>query len=111
LEPRDSRAGAATRTITAKMPAASEPVIVLVETRDAEDFHTRWTKLHAAWKPLVEQGRLKSIATPAPFAISPERVRANAVRLGVTALAAARRSLQETLARTRLCSGECACCL
>jgi predicted RND superfamily exporter protein len=102
LEPRDSRAGHAMRTIQAKMPNVGEPLIALLETSDAQSFHDQWNRLQATWAPLVEQGRLRSIATPAPFALSPERVAANTERLRSTDLGATRTALQEGIAREGL---------
>ena len=102
LEPRDSRAGAATRTITEKMPAAGEPIIVMVEGRDPQDFHEKWERLRDAWTRLVEQGRIKSIATPAAFAISPARVLANTSTLAMANPGEARTALTQALTREGL---------
>ena len=48
LEPKNSRAGIALRTIQAKMPAVAEPLILLVEGTDAQNLHDRWERLKIA---------------------------------------------------------------
>ncbi len=101
LEPADSHAGFALRTITAKMPVG-EPWIVLVRGDNAEDLHTRWQKLQAAWSALQAAGRLKTVATPAAFIVSPERIHANAAKLGDAHLAAARAALSAAIVREGL---------
>ena len=99
LEPKDSLAGNALRTILAKMPAAGEPVLAIVEAPDGEEFHHRWNALHTAWTKLVADGRLKSVNSPAAFALSPERTRANAARLASVDLAASRGALTAAIER------------
>ena len=99
LEPKNSLAGTALRKIQSKLAAAGEPVIVIVEARDAEDFHSRWNKLQSAWSPLVAQGRIKSATSPAAFASSPARVRNNAAKLSPARLAEARTAFAAALDR------------
>lgn len=102
LEPRDSRAGIATRTIMRKMPALGEPLFALLESRDAREFHDDWTRLHTAWSQLVADKRIKSVATPAPFALDPELLRLNAAKLPPARLASARDALTRSLEREGL---------
>lgn len=102
LEPQDSHAGTALRTIQAKMPIAAEPVIVLLVSRGAEEAHAGWKKLQAAWAELVAQKRLRSAASPAALATSPARIESNAQRLAQLDLTAARTTLTETLNREGL---------
>jgi uncharacterized membrane protein YdfJ with MMPL/SSD domain len=90
------------RTIQEKMPAIGEPLIVIVDAPDAQAFHDRWTQLQSAWSPLHEQGRLKNVATPAPFALSPERLAANTARLAKVDLTAARAALEQAITREGL---------
>lgn len=99
LEPPGSRAGAALRMIQEKMPVAAEPLILLVEARDAEEFHTRWARLQAAFDDLVARGRIKASASPAAFAVSPKQIESNAAKLAALDLPAARAALTETLSR------------
>ena len=102
LEPKQSRAGTALRTIQAKMPIAAEPLILLVEARDAEDFHARWSRLQTAFNDLVARGRIKSAASPAAFAVSPRQIENNAAKLTKLDLAASRAALTDALTREGL---------
>ena len=97
LEPPHSRAGHALRTIQAKMPVAAEPLILLVEARDAEEFHTRWASLQTAFNDLVARGRIKASASPAAFAVSPRQIENNAAKLAKLDLPAARAALTASL--------------
>ncbi len=99
LEPADSHAGRALRMITEKMPAVGEPWIALVHAQGDEDLHESWDKLQAAWSKLVDQGILKSAATPAAFALSPNRIHANAAKLAEASLTAARIALSAAIER------------
>src|SRR5207245_4676417 len=69
LEPHDSRAGFALRKIQEKLPAAAEPVLVIVEADNAQDFHNRWSLLQKKWSELIEHGEIKGANSPAAFAI------------------------------------------
>jgi len=102
LEPKDSRAGIALRTIQAKMPLAAEPVIVLLKSANQEQFHDGWTKLQAAWTQIVADKKIHSAASPAALAVSPARLVANAARLRTIDFAASRAALTETIARESL---------
>jgi hypothetical protein len=77
LEPRHSQAGDALRTIQRKMPAVGEPVLAVVEAKDAQFFHDAWRDLDRRWRLLEKEGVLASVNTPRAFAISPERVAEN----------------------------------
>ncbi len=98
LEPANSHAGHALRMITEKMPVG-EPWIVLVHGKDQEDLHRRWNLLQTAWNGMIAEGRLKSAATPAAFAISPGQVKANAAKLAEGTLSAARAALSDAITR------------
>jgi predicted RND superfamily exporter protein len=104
LEPKDSRAGIALRTIQAKMPIAAEPVIVLLQSSDAEQFHSGWDKLQSAWTRLVAEKKIRSAASPAALAISPARISANAARLKSIDFAASRTALTNTISAEGLSS-------
>ncbi len=99
LEPKNSLAGAALRAIQSRLAAAAEPVLVIVETKDAQDFHRSWSHLQSAWNALVEQGRIKSATSPAAFALSPERVKGNAAKLASMRFPELRAALAATLDR------------
>ena len=98
LEPKNSRAGIALRTIQSKMPIAAEPVIVLLRSSDPEQFHDGWTKLQATWTQLVADKKIRSAASPAALAVSPTRLAANAARLQSIDFAASRTALTKTIA-------------
>jgi predicted RND superfamily exporter protein len=99
LEPRDSHAGTALRTIMKKMPALGEPLFALLEARNAKQFHDDWRQLQVAWSRLVADGRIKSAATPAAFALDPELLRRNGEKLSPARLASARDALSHALER------------
>ncbi|HSI15856.1 MAG TPA: MMPL family transporter [Chthoniobacter sp.] len=98
LEPKNSRAGIALRTIQSKMPIAAEPVIVLLQNSDPEQFHLGWTKLQKSWTQLVADKKIRSAASPAALAISPARLQANAARLRAIDFTASRAALASTVA-------------
>ncbi len=102
LEPRNSRAGEAMRLIQSKMPAVGEPLIALVSAPDAERFHDDWSRVNTAWASLASAQKIRSVATPSAFALSPERARANAASIGLPQLSAARDALTKTLTREGL---------
>jgi len=105
LEPKDSRAGIALRTIQGKMPIAAEPVIVLFQSPDPEQFHQGWAKLQAAWTQLVADKKIRSAASPAALALSPARLSANATRLKSMDFAASRTALTNAIATEGLSPG------
>jgi predicted RND superfamily exporter protein len=102
LEPRHSRAGDALRLIQQKLPSAGEPVLAVVEARDAEDFHQRWSEAQRRWSALVTQGVLASVNSPAAFAISPRQIAANRPALAAVDFSQARWTLEAAAAREGL---------
>ena len=98
LEPQNSRAGFALRKIQEKLPAAAEPVLVIVEANDAQDFHDRWSRLQQKWNGLIERGELKAANSPAAFAISPARLKPNTAKLASVNFPAARAAFAKALA-------------
>jgi predicted RND superfamily exporter protein len=98
LEPKDSKAGFALRTISSKMTAGGiEPVLVIVDAKDADEFHDYWTKLQTHWQEARARGEIRNISTPAPFAISPALVKENAASLAQINIAGAREILAKTI--------------
>ena len=87
LEPRNSIAGHALRTIMAHAPFGKiETVLAVIRAPDAESLSAAWQKAHAAWSLLTRDGGareplLNSISTPAGLATSPARMKANAAKL------------------------------
>ena len=100
LEPQNSNAGHAIRTIMAKLERKVEPLLVVISADDPEVFSEQWNKAQSAWGALVADGMLKSAATPAAFAFSPQRMTANAARL--PKLDAARAALTAAIEREEL---------
>ena len=99
LEPRDSQAGFALRTISAKMnPGGTEPVLVLVDSNNAEQFHENWTLLRAQWlKSLGDGGMLQRFSTPPALAVSPRLQEENAAKLTHVDFGAARDALAKAI--------------
>ena len=101
LEPANSQAGRALRTITAGMRKAGEdpvePVLAIIRGNGPEDFHTQWDKARERWTGALERGEIKRFNCPAAFAVSPSRADANLQRLKEVDLPAARKTLTETL--------------
>ncbi len=97
LEPRNSNAGRATRTIQAKMPHLGEPLLVLMQARTAEEMHEWWNRAQKSWSALVAQSRLKSAVTPAALTISPARTRINAAKLSPEKVTTLRAAFLQTL--------------
>jgi predicted RND superfamily exporter protein len=98
LEPPNSKAGIALRMITSKMPAArTEPVLVIVQGDDSQQFHDRWATLNENWGALLRKGKIKSLTSPAAFAISPRNVDANRTRLRQIDLSASRAGLAQVV--------------
>jgi predicted RND superfamily exporter protein len=81
LEPHDIPASKALRVIREKIPAATEPIVVLVDAPDSQAAHDRWAKVDARLKELVQDGPLASYTGPAGFMVSPERLREHRAEL------------------------------
>ena len=98
IEPKDSKAGFALRTISSKMTRGGvEPVIVIVDAKNAQGFHDRWGLLQARWSEALANGKIKSIATPAPFAVSPDLIAENTRALLGVNIPAARDALSKII--------------
>jgi len=90
-------ASVALHTIQESFPAAKEPLLVLVDAKDAETCHDAWTKIQTQWSALVAAGKIKSFLAPTPFVLSPERAKENLKQLAAVDLAAARDSYNKAL--------------
>jgi len=97
LEPRCD-ASIALHTIQEAFPAAREPLLVLVDAKNAETCHDAWTKVQKQWSGLVAAGKIKSVLTPTAFVLSPDHTRANLKQLDHLDLEAARDSFAKALA-------------
>jgi len=97
LEP-ECDASAALQTIQESFPAANEPLLVLVDAKDAESCHDAWTKVQKQWSGLVAAGKIRSFLAPTPFVLSPELARENLKQLAGVDLVEARESYAHALA-------------
>ena len=97
LEP-ECDANTALHAIQTVFPAAQEPLLVLVDAKDAESCHDAWTRVQAQWTALAAAGKIKSFRSPAPFVLSPDNARANLKQLDGVDLQAARDSYGKALA-------------
>lgn len=98
LEPKKSKAGFALRTISAKMTVGGvEPALVIVDAKNAEEFHDRWERLQSHWAEAREKGLIKNATTPGAFAVSPTRVKANAAKLSGIDFKAVRETLAKII--------------
>ena len=103
LEPRNSVAGHALRTIMAHVnPDDIETVLAVIRAPDAEALSSAWQKAHAAWSKLTKASdagpaRIASFATPAGLATSPSRMKANAAKLAAVDFPKATAAFDATL--------------
>ena len=98
LEPPNSKAGIALRKIKEKLAAGKpDPVLTIIQGRDAADFHAQWSALQTRWQAAQERGEIRSFTSPAPFAFDPARVQSNLDRLRAFDAAACRNALQQAL--------------
>ena len=98
LEPPNSHAGFALRKIKEKLTnGKAEPVLAIVQGRDAADFHGQWEAAQARWNEAKAKGEIVNATTPAAFAFSPRRIDRNLAQLAAFDLAAARKALNEAL--------------
>ncbi|MEI8233814.1 MAG: MMPL family transporter [Verrucomicrobiota bacterium] len=98
LEPPNSQAGFALRKIKEKLISGkAEPVLAIVQGRDAADFHAQWAAAQTHWQTAKERGEIAGFSTPAAFAFAPQRTDANLAALAGLDVAASRRALQSAL--------------
>lgn len=97
LEPKQSPAAQTLKLITDKIPAVSEPVVLLVEAENAQEAHDRWTTLTNHLQKLVEAGTLQGFSSPVALMLSPEQIRRNQEKLRQFDLAASRDALGKVL--------------
>jgi len=95
LEPKNSRAALALKTIIEKIAGVKEPIVLLVDGTNAQETHDRWAMLAAHLQTLVEKGELRSVSTPTALMLSPARLRENQERLRSIDLQASLRALDE----------------
>lgn len=95
LEPKNSPAALALKTIIDKIAGVKEPIVLLVSATNPQEAHDRWARLTAHLQTLVESGELRSVSTPAALMISPARLRENSERLRSADLQASLRALDD----------------
>src|SRR3984893_13531954 len=77
LQPKKIPASIALQVLSDKMRQESDPVTILVNAKDQEEFHDRWERLSQRLEAAQKEGQLKSVSTPVALALSPARVAAN----------------------------------
>ena len=65
------------RCFRTEMRQQSDPVTILVNAKDQEDFHDRWERLSQRLEEAQKAGQLKSVSTPVALALSPARIKEN----------------------------------
>jgi uncharacterized protein len=77
LQPKKIPASVALQVLSTEMRQESDPVTVLVNAKDQEEFHDRWQRLSQRLQEALKAGELKSVSTPVALALSPVRVKEN----------------------------------
>src|SRR5204862_6581959 len=88
----------ALQAIMEKMPTRWEPVLAIVQARDAQELHDYWQKISAHWLELQRSGKIKGFSTPAALCLSPMWMEKNREAIQRVNLTAARKSFDESLA-------------
>jgi predicted RND superfamily exporter protein len=97
LEPKNSHAAEALQAIMEKMPTRWEPVLAIVQARNAQELQDDWQKISAHWAELQKAGKLKGFSTPAALCLSPVWMEKNRETLQKMNLPAAQQALDESL--------------
>jgi uncharacterized protein len=77
LQPKKIPASIALQVLSEQMRQESDPVTILVNAKDQEEFHDRWERLSQRLEEAQKDGQLKSVSTPVALALSPERIKEN----------------------------------
>src|SRR6478672_4088582 len=77
LQPKKIPASVALQVLSTKMRQESDPVTVLVNAKDQDEFHDRWERLSRRLEEAQKAGELKSVSTPVALALSPTRIKEN----------------------------------
>jgi predicted RND superfamily exporter protein len=93
LEPKSSKASIALQTISTKLRAESDPMVVLVKADNAQQFHDRWERLSQRLKQALADKEIKYFSSPVALTFSPARFAENreilrSVDIGATKQAA-----------------------
>jgi predicted RND superfamily exporter protein len=77
LQPKQIPASIALQEMADKMHQESDPVTILVDSNDPEEFHDRWEHLRQGLEKAQADGEIKSVSTLAMLAFSPKRFAEN----------------------------------
>jgi uncharacterized protein len=77
LQPKKIPASIALQVLSDQMKQQSDPVTILVNAKNQEDFHDRWERLSNRLEEAQKAGQLKSVSTPVALALSPTRIKEN----------------------------------
>ena len=77
LQPKQIPASVALQVLSDQMKQESDPVTILVNAKDQEEFHGRWEKLSQRLEEAQKAGQLKSVSLPVALALSPARIKEN----------------------------------
>jgi predicted RND superfamily exporter protein len=77
LQPKKIPASIALQVLSDQMKQESDPVTILVNAKDQEEFHERWEKLSQRLEEAQKAGELKSVSLPVALALSPARIKEN----------------------------------
>jgi uncharacterized protein len=77
LQPKKIPASIALQVLADQMRQESDPVTILVNATNQEEFHDRWERLSKRLEEARKAGQLKSVSTPLALALSPARIDEN----------------------------------
>ena len=77
LQPKKIPASIALQVLSSEMRQESDPVTILVNAKNQEEFHDRWERLSQRLEEALKAGELKSVSTPVALALSPVRITEN----------------------------------
>jgi uncharacterized protein len=77
LQPKKIPASIALQVLSSEMRQESDPVTILVNAKNQEEFHDRWERLSQRLEEALNAGELKSVSTPVALALSPTRITEN----------------------------------
>ena len=97
LQPKEIPASVALSVISKELKQESDPVTILVDTKDQEEFHERWQRIDNVLRTAQAQGFFKYISTPVALALSPKRIEENRTQLKAINFDEAESVTRETL--------------
>jgi predicted RND superfamily exporter protein len=81
LQPKTIPASIALQVMADKMKQQSDPVTILVDAKNQEEFHDRWERITQRLEEAQKNGEFKSVSTPVALALSPTRLEQNRAEL------------------------------